>query len=91
MEKAPAEKCCACLPVKLGIRLMGAVDIIFWVMAAHSGDIIRFALFMLSSSCFALLCQKDSQDRRRNFFFVYTACRIIMLLIFAGSIYSQFF
>ena len=70
---------------------MGATDILFWVMAAHNGDIFRFALFMLASSSFALLCQRDSRDRRRNFFFVYTGCRIVMLLAFAASIYSQFY
>ena len=83
------QACCMCMPVNLGVKILGCLDILLWLKAAHNGDIIQFTLLMFTCSAFALLLQRDTSMRRRNFFIAYLVFRVILVLMFISRIYRE--
>lgn len=84
-----AQACCMCVPIGHAVKILGFIDIVLWVQAAHNADIIRFSLLMATSTLFALLMQRDTSIRRRNYFVAFTVYRVILALMFAYRIYKE--
>ena len=76
-----ARKCCCCIPVIYGVKILGLLDILLWVSAASTGDIFNFAALLLTSVIFIRMLIADSERIRKAYFIVYSTYRVLLLSI----------
>ena len=85
-------KCCCCVPVALGVKILGALDILSFVSAALVRfDIITMILLLAPVITFILMLIEDCKRNRMLFFAAFTFYRIVLLCLYFVKVYWDFF
>ena len=77
-------KCACCIPVSIAVKILGTLDVIYWIMAIVKWkpfDMIN--LTMPAVTFIVMTIGRDTKVARKTYFFVFAFSRAILLFIFA--------
>ena len=84
-------KCCCCVPVALGVKILGALDILNLINAAVVRfDIVTMILLLMPVIAFILMLVEDCKRNRMLFFAAFTFYRIVLLCLYFVKVYWDF-
>ena len=81
-------KCCCCVPIKIGASIIGGLHVFFLVMSLYKQAYVNAALNLFSGTVFLVMLYKDTQFTRLVFFATFITQ---VLLIIALDIYFILF
>ena len=58
--KSQKEKCACCLPISLGIKLIGAIDVVLLLLGILTFDIVYIWFYTQTTLLFLYMLYKDS-------------------------------
>ena len=85
------KKCCLCFPVKVGIMVLGALDVLSLLNSAAKGDAFGLLLQVAPVLTFVLMMIKDNKRNRMFFFIAFAFYRAILLCLFGYKVFLDFF
>ena len=84
-------KCCFCIPVATGIKILGALDTLNWLASIAQGNTFQMGILTLPTLTFAMMIMKDTRMARKLFFATFSLYRVILLVLFAYKVYKDIF
>ena len=83
-----ANKCCCCIPIKVGTYLIGAIHLFYLVIFMMQFHLLDAALNFFCATTFLVMIFKDTQFTRMCF---YASFQTYVLLILVLELYTLFF
>ena len=83
-------RCCICFPIPLGVKILGALDFLYFLNAALRGDIMSLVLLLLPMMTFVYMLVEDCKQSRLYFFIAFAGYRLVLLCLFFFKVYLDF-
>ena len=58
------EKCCCCIPLPTGVKILGVLEILNWLINIWTGNMFNVCLFWLTPLAFILMLARDKKLHR---------------------------
>ena len=76
------KKCCCCITVYVGVRILGVLDVMSCATSLFSLQFLKAALYIFPSIAFIWMCIKDRKLTRKAYFIVYLLYHLIQLALY---------
>ena len=79
-------RCCFCIPLKEGVLILGALEVLSWLTLAYRGDLLKFIFVAPVVVFFFKMGMNDTKWNRRLFFWAFTVSRMVILAQFTWNL-----
>lgn len=83
-------RCCFCFPLSLGVKILGALDILSLLNSVVRVDLLMLVLMVAPVLTFVLMLVEDSKRNRMLFFIAFAFYRFVLLTLFSYKVYLDF-
>ena len=85
------KKCCFCIPVAFGVKILGALDILSLLNSIVKGDVFGLFLLLAPAVFFVLMLINDCKRNRMLFFLAFAFYRTVLLCLFGYKLFLDFY
>ena len=95
MDKSVPVRCCRCIPLGLGVKLIGLLDCARLLLGIYQLDMLAVWLYLSTSMVFVWMTMRDSFKTRQAFFVTYMLYHLVQLSVdlirhFSGETMENF-
>ena len=80
-------RCCLCVPIGIGVKILGCLDVLNWLMGAMKGDVLLSILQFFPAVTFLWMMVSDQGRTRKYFLLAFIGSRVFILGEYIGRVF----